>query len=99
MKPITEDKIEYLAIELLQSLGWGYVHGSVISPEGEKPERENYEQIVLTDRLHKAFSVINPHTHTTAGYAFTQVDEWRGESKMLNKELLRVFIPNICIYA
>ncbi len=61
MKPISEDKIEYLAIEQLQSIGWEYIHGSLISPEGEKPERENYEQIVLTDRLRKAVSVINPH--------------------------------------
>src|SRR5574338_336989 len=61
MKPITEDKIEYFAIEQFNSLGWEYVHGSVISPEGEKPERENYEQIILTERLRKAVSTINPH--------------------------------------
>ena len=61
MKPITEDKIEYFAIEQLNSLGWEYVHGSVISPDGEKPERENYEQIILVERLRKAVSVINPH--------------------------------------
>ncbi len=61
MKPITEDKIEYLAIEQLNLLGWEYVHGSIISPDGEKPERESYEQIILTDRLRKAVSVINPH--------------------------------------
>ncbi len=61
MRPITEDKIEYFAIEQLNSLGWEYLHGSVISPEGEKPERENYEQIILTDRLRKAVSAINPH--------------------------------------
>lgn len=61
MKPITEDRIETFAIEQLNSLGWEYVHGSVISPEGDKPERENYEQIILTDRLRKAVSTINPH--------------------------------------
>lgn len=61
MKPITEDKIEYFAIEQLNSLGWEYLHGSIVSPDGEKPERENYEQIILTDRLRKAVSVINPH--------------------------------------
>jgi type I restriction enzyme R subunit len=60
MKPITEDKIEQFAIEQLQSLGWEYIHGSIISPEGEKPERENYEQIILTDRLRKAILIINP---------------------------------------
>ncbi len=36
MNSITENKIEQSAIEQLQSLGWEYVHGSVISPEGEK---------------------------------------------------------------
>lgn len=61
MKSFTEDKIEYFAIERLNSLGWEYIHGSVISPEGDKPERENYEQIILTDRLRKAVSAINPH--------------------------------------
>lgn len=61
MSKINEDKIEYFAIEQLSSLGWEYVHGSVISPDGEKPERENYEQIILTARLRKAVSVINPH--------------------------------------
>ncbi len=60
MKPITEDKIEQLTIEQLNSLGWEYIHGSVISPEGEKPERESYEQIILTDRLRKAVSTLIP---------------------------------------
>ena len=58
---IVESDIEQSTIEQLQSLGWEYVHGSVISPEGEKPERDSYEQIILTDRLRKAISVINPH--------------------------------------
>ena len=61
MKPITEDKIEYFAIEQLNSLGWEYIHGSIISPDGEKSERENYEQIILVERFRKAVSKINPH--------------------------------------
>lgn len=61
MTKITEDNIEYFAIEQLQVLGWVYIHGSIISPDGEKPERESYEQIILVDRLRKAVSKINPH--------------------------------------
>ncbi len=61
MKPITEDKIEYLAIELLQSLGWDYVHALEIAPGAEKAERESFEQIILLKRLRKAVSTINPH--------------------------------------
>ena len=37
------------------------MHGSVISPDGEKPEHESYEQIILIERLLKALSIINPH--------------------------------------
>lgn len=61
MKPITEDKIEYFAIEQLHSLGWEYIHGLAIAPSAEQQERENFEQIILTERLRKAVSIINPH--------------------------------------
>ena len=61
MKPITEDKIEYFAIEQLQSLGWDYIHGLAIAPGAEQQERESFEQVVLTERLRKAISTINPH--------------------------------------
>ena len=60
MKPITEDKIETFAIEVLQSMGWEYVHGLAIAPGAEQAERENFEQIILVDRLCKSVSVLNP---------------------------------------
>lgn len=61
MKPITEDKIETFAIEVLQSMGWEYVHGLAIAPGAEQAERENFEQIVLVDRLRKSVAVLNPN--------------------------------------
>ncbi len=60
MKPITEDKIETFAIETLQSIGWEYVHGLAIAPGAEQAERENFEQIILIDRLRKAVAILNP---------------------------------------
>lgn len=60
MKPITEDNIETFAIEVLQSIGWEYVHGLAIAPGAELAERENFEQIILIDRLRKAVAVLNP---------------------------------------
>ncbi|MFN7913315.1 MAG: type I restriction endonuclease subunit R [Bacteroidota bacterium] len=60
MKPITEDKIETFAIEVLQSMGWEYVHGLAIAPGAEQAERESFEQIVLVERLRKSVSVLNP---------------------------------------
>ena len=61
MKPITEDKIEYFALEQLHNLGWEYLHGLAIAPEAEKAERQSFEQIILIERLRKAVSIINPH--------------------------------------
>lgn len=60
MKPITEDKIESFAIEVFQSIGWEYIHGLAIAPGAEQAERENFEQIILIDRLRKAVAILNP---------------------------------------
>ena len=61
MKPITEDKIETFALEVLKSIGWEYIHGLSIAPGAEQAERESFEQIVLVDRLRKSVSVLNPN--------------------------------------
>lgn len=60
MKPITENIIEQSAIEILQGLGWAYVNGKEISPEGIFCERESFSQIVLVNRLRDAVARINP---------------------------------------
>ncbi|MFA6152674.1 MAG: type I restriction endonuclease subunit R [Chitinophagaceae bacterium] len=60
MKPITEDKIETFALEVLQSIGWEYIHGLLIAPGAEGAERENFEQIILVNRLRKSVAVLNP---------------------------------------
>src|SRR6266498_392803 len=66
MKPITENHIENLAIETLRSFGWEYIYGLAIAPGAEQQERENYEHIILTERLRKAVAVLNPHIPETA---------------------------------
>ena len=66
MKPITEDKIENFAIEILQSIGWEYVHGLLIAPGAEQAERESFEQIVLVNRLRKTVSALNPNIPSVA---------------------------------
>lgn len=60
MKPITENNIEKFSIEILQSMGWEYVHGLLLAPGAEQSERENFEQIVLIERLRKSVAVLNP---------------------------------------
>ncbi|MGJ4967221.1 MULTISPECIES: type I restriction endonuclease subunit R [unclassified Bradyrhizobium] len=57
---ITEDIVELAALETLRELGWSYVHGSVIAPDGIAPERRSFGDVILTSRLEVAIARINP---------------------------------------
>lgn len=57
---ITEDIVELAAIETLQELGWSYLHGSVIAPDGSAPERRSFGDVILIGRLEAAIARINP---------------------------------------
>lgn len=59
MDKITEYSIEEFAIELLNKLGYEYIYAPNIAPDGETPERETYEQVLLIDRLKNAVKRIN----------------------------------------
>lgn len=56
---ITENEIEEIALSYLQSLGYNYLNGLVISPDGEHPERQ-YSDVVLATRLRDAIDKLNP---------------------------------------
>ena len=43
MKPITENKIETFAIEILQSVGWEYIYGLAIAQGAEQAEIESFK--------------------------------------------------------
>lgn len=56
---ISENEIEEIALGYLQSLGYGYVLGTDISPDGDHPER-TYNDVVLSTRLRDAIDKLNP---------------------------------------
>jgi len=58
---ITEDQLEQLCLDWFTSIGYGYVCGYDIAPDGESPERNDYRQIILFDRLIQQLRIINPH--------------------------------------
>jgi len=60
MTRITENIIEAFAIELLDKLGYEYVYAPNIAFDGENPERESYQQVLLLKRLKNAVHRINP---------------------------------------
>ncbi|PSJ40592.1 type I restriction endonuclease subunit R [Allosphingosinicella deserti] len=63
---ITEDIVELAALETLQELGWSYVHGAILSPEGAAPERRSFGDVILVGRLEAAIGRLNPGAPETA---------------------------------
>lgn len=59
MNSISENEIEEIALGYLQKLGYSYLLGTVISPDGEHPERQ-YSEVVLVTRLRDAIDKLNP---------------------------------------
>ena len=79
---ITESQIEQFAIELLKKLGWEYLHGLSIAPGAEYPERESFEQIILTQRLRKVVARLNPDIPADAQEQAVQ-------------QMLRIYSPDL----
>jgi type I restriction enzyme R subunit len=59
MTRITENHIELLTIQRLEELGYNYLFGPEIAPDGNTPERDTFEQVLLLNRLKSAIRKIN----------------------------------------
>ena len=57
---MTEEQLENEALGWLQEVGYHYVNGYAIAPDGETPERSNYLQPLLVERLRGAIKRLNP---------------------------------------
>ncbi len=63
---INEDQVEQLAIEWFKELGYDYLHGYDIAPDSSTPERKNYQEVLLSKRLHTSLTKLNPSLPKTA---------------------------------
>jgi len=57
---MNEQQLEDLCIRWFQEAGWQWVHGPDIAPDSDAPERADYRQVILHDRLLAALVRINP---------------------------------------
>lgn len=66
--PIIEDHLEQTVLDWLRELGYGYECGYDIAPapDGLRPERENYRQVLLVGRLRRQLEMLNPQLPATA---------------------------------
>ncbi|MDG4658203.1 type I restriction endonuclease subunit R [Ectobacillus antri] len=55
----TEAFLEEAVIEILQEMDYEHVFGPEIGPDGERPERKDYREVILEDRLRDALYKLN----------------------------------------
>jgi type I restriction enzyme, R subunit len=63
---LNEQQLEDMCIGWFEQSGWQFVHGPDIAPEGDRPERAAFRQVILRDRLLAALARINPQIPAAA---------------------------------
>ena len=66
--PVYESHFEEAALDWFAELGYQKISGYDIAPapDGSAPERENYRQVILIDRLRERLTIINPDIPSSA---------------------------------
>jgi len=67
MKGFSESHVEKAALAWLAELGYETANGLTIGPDGSAPERANYGDVILVDRLQAAIARLNPHLDADTG--------------------------------
>jgi len=94
-KKITEDDLELLAIEQLETQDYSYVHGPTIAHDGDNPERQSYSDVILVNRLKMAINTINPDVPADArGQALKEVINPPTQDLLANNEAFHVMLTN-----
>lgn len=57
---LNEQQLEELCLAWFQETGWRFAHGPDIAPDSSTPERSDYRQVVLRERLLGALARLNP---------------------------------------
>ncbi|MBU4259826.1 MAG: type I restriction endonuclease subunit R [Desulfobacteraceae bacterium] len=55
-----ESDIEQLTLEKLQAQEYEYIYGPTIAPDGEHPERQTWDDVILPGRFKHAVHTLNP---------------------------------------
>ncbi len=87
MQKLAESDIEQFSIEQLEDLGYQYIYSPEIAPDGAKPERQSFEDVLLLERLREAVGRINPNIpfHTRED-ALKQIQRLNSPELIANNE-------------
>jgi type I restriction enzyme R subunit len=63
---MTEDQLEQEALGWLADVGYQHRFGPELAPDGSTPERSDYRQVLLIERLRQAVAALNPNVPQAA---------------------------------
>ena len=63
---MTEDQLEQEALGWLADVGYQHRFGLELAPDGSTPERSDYRQVLLIERLRQAVAALNPNVPQAA---------------------------------
>ncbi|MCR6545687.1 type I restriction endonuclease subunit R [Dehalobacterium formicoaceticum] len=94
-KNFCESHLEEATLEWFEELGYEIVFAPDIAPEGEYPEREDYSDVILNDRLKEALTRINPKLPNDAiEDAFRQIVIPQSPSLIMNNKAFQKMITD-----
>ena len=96
---ITESTVEDATLGWLKHLGWDIIHGPDIAPDTLGSERNNYEEVVLVQRLRNAFMFLNPNLPIAAlEDAIRKLTRPEGSTlKARNHAFHRMFVDGVTV--
>ncbi len=90
-----ESHLEEATLEWFEELGYEIVFAPDIAPDGDYPEREDYSDIILNDRLKEALTRINPRIPGDAlEDAFRQITIPQSPSLIMNNKTFQKMITD-----
>jgi len=94
-KNFCESHLEEATLEWFEELGYEIVFGPDIAPDGEYPEREDYSDVILNDRLKEALTRINPRMPSDAiEDAFRQITIPQSPSLIMNNKAFQKMLTD-----
>lgn len=95
MKKFTESQVEEAAIEWFEELGYTYLSGPEIAFDGENPQRADYKEVILEEKLEDALKRINPKIPKEAiKDAIKKVKTQNSPSLMINNRTFHKYITD-----
>lgn len=93
MTRIHESDIEAISIDEIESIGYTYIAGPELLPDGSSPERLSFSDVLLENRVRSALARINPHlSHANLDSAYKTVSQIASPDLIANNELLHQYL-------